>query len=148
MGFEARFDYSCIGDTVNVASRVEGACRAVGYDILVAAETRAAAPELAFLAAGSLVLKGVSQREPIYLLVGNADLARSAPFAALAPKHEALLACWQGTGDGAGAALAHCRALAEAVDPRLLDFYDACPGRAGDFAGADPAVEGRVATAL
>jgi adenylate cyclase len=133
MGFEARFDYSCIGDTVNVASRIEGACKTVCYDILVTAETRAAAPELAFLAAGSVVLKGISQPEPIHLLVGDAALAQSDTFVALATAHGALLAGWASAA-GAGPALDRCRELAMAVDPRLVDFYDACVDRPGDFA--------------
>jgi adenylate cyclase len=133
MGFEARFDYSCIGDTVNVASRIEGACKTVCYDILVTAETRAAAPELAFLAAGSVALKGISQPEPIHLLVGDAALAQSDAFTALAAAHETLLAGWA-SASGAGAALDHCRELAMAIDPRLIDFYDAGLTRPGDFA--------------
>ena len=133
MGFEARFDYSCIGDTVNVASRIEGACKTVCYDILVTAETRAAAPELAFLAAGSVVLKGISQPEPIHLLVGDAALAQSDAFLALAAAHETLLGGWASAA-GAGAALDRCRELAMAIDPRLVDFYDASLSRPGDFA--------------
>lgn len=133
MGFEARFDYSCIGDTVNVASRIEGACKTVCYDILVTAETRAAAPELAFLTAGSVVLKGISQPEPIHLLVGDATLAQSEAFMALAAAHEALLAGWASAVD-AGAALDRCRELAMAIDLRLIDFYDASLTRPGDFA--------------
>ncbi|KQX42983.1 hypothetical protein ASD04_03275 [Devosia sp. Root436] len=132
MGFEARFDYSCIGDTVNVASRLEGACRSVGYDILVTAETRAAAPELAFLAAGSIVLKGISQPEPIHLLVGDEALADSEAFTTLAAAHEALLAAW--ADDAADDPIfERCRALAGAIDPRLVAFYDAGLSRSGDF---------------
>jgi adenylate cyclase len=133
MGFEARFDYSCIGDTVNVASRIEGACKTVCYDILVTAETRAAAPELAFLAAGSVVLKGISQPEPIHLLVGDAALAQAGAFVALAAAHDTLLAGWASAA-GAGPELDRCRELAMAIDPRLIDFYDACVDRPADFA--------------
>ena len=45
MGLETRFDYSCIGDTVNVASRVEGACKTIGYDICAVEATRAGAAQ-------------------------------------------------------------------------------------------------------
>ncbi len=62
MGLETRFDYSCLGDTVNVASRVEGACKTVGYDIVVVEQTRRAAPDFAYLEAGSLKLKGKTAR--------------------------------------------------------------------------------------
>jgi adenylate cyclase len=133
MGLETRFDYSCIGDTVNVASRVEGACKTVGYDIVVVEETRAAAPRLAFLEAGSLMLKGKSQREPIHILVGNADIAESASFKVLKPAHEMAVAALK-AGVAATEEIARCRELAEAVDPRLARFYDILGERAGDFA--------------
>jgi adenylate cyclase len=132
MGFEARFDYSCIGDTVNVASRIEGACKIVCYDILVTAETRAAAPDFAYLAGGALFLKGLSQPEPIHLLVGSEAMAASPEFRALAVDHAALLSAW-----AAGAAdpslLARCRSDAARLDPRLADFYDTCLDRLADF---------------
>ena len=133
MGLETRFDYSCIGDTVNVASRVEGACKTVGYDIVVVEETRAAAPRLAFLEAGSLMLKGKSQREPIHILVGDESMAESAAFKALKPAHEAAVAALK-SGAAATAEIASCRPLADAVDARLARFYDILGERADDFA--------------
>ena len=132
MGFEERFDYSCIGDTVNVASRLETACKRVGYDILVTAETRQAAPELAFLAAGAVPLKGLSQPEPIHLLVGDAALAATSGFAALAADHDALLTAW-GKGEAATELLERCRAAAVVIEPGLAGFYDSCLGRLEDF---------------
>ena len=132
MGFEARFDYSCIGDTVNVASRLESACKTVGYDILVTDETRIAAPELAFLRAGQIGLKGVSLAEPVHLLVGSAELAVSAEFAALREDHEALLLAW-GKGEPATDLLERCRVAGAAVDARLAMFYAAALARPNDF---------------
>jgi adenylate cyclase len=132
MGFESRFDYSCIGDTVNTASRLEGACKIVGYDILVTAETRAAARGFAYLSAGTMVLKGISVPEPIHLLVGNAECAASPTFQTLEERHAALVAAWA-EGHVARTHLDHCIEAAGAVDPRLATFYAACEQRRGDF---------------
>lgn len=131
MGLESRFDYSCIGDTVNVASRVEGACKAVGYDIVVTGATRAAAPDFAYLEAGALTLKGKTAREPIFALVGDHEMARSAAFAALAEAHRHALLQLGGEGDAG--AIAACVNHCDDVEPGLASFYDALRGRAGDY---------------
>ncbi len=132
MGLKTRFDYSCVGDVVNVASRVEGACKTVGYDIVVAHATRREAGELAFLEAGSLALKGKAEREPVFLLVGDADMAGSEGFGALGAAHERLVAsASEGVIDEQQ--LARCQALAANVEPRLGEFYRLLPTRLEDF---------------
>jgi adenylate cyclase len=132
MGLESRFDYSALGDTVNTASRVEGACKAIGYDIAVVEETRAAAFDFAFLTAGAVALKGKAQREPLHLLVGDATVARSLGFRDLAAAHEEMIAALS-TGAAAEVEIARCTALAGPVEPGLLSFYEAIPGRCDDF---------------
>jgi adenylate cyclase len=52
VGSAERFNYSAIGDAVNVAARAEAACKDVGYDLVVAGSTAEAAPEFAFVEAG------------------------------------------------------------------------------------------------
>lgn len=138
MGFETRFDYSCVGDTVNVASRLEGACKSVGYDILVTAGTRAGAAELAFLPAGAVALRGMSQREQVYLLLGDETLAANPSFAILASAHAELVHAL-GLRGTAEREVARCTALGSTIDPRLAAFYAACLSRRDDFALAIPA---------
>jgi adenylate cyclase len=140
MGLETRFDYSALGDTVNVASRVESACKEMGYDLLVTAPTHDAAPGLAYLPAGGMALKGKSERVVIYLLVGDATMAKSPEFQALKLAHaEAITAL--STGRDAGPAIAHCRELAVKLEPGLAKFYDKLGARAEDFATLQRAAE-------
>jgi adenylate cyclase len=54
MGAESRFNYSAVGDAVNVAARIESACKDVGFDILVSASTAATLASYALLDAGAL----------------------------------------------------------------------------------------------
>ena len=133
MGLETRFDYSVVGETVNLAARIEDASKQVGYDLVVAAATRAAATDLAFLEAGMLALKGMAERESVHLLLGDEKLASSPAFHRLAEAHERLLAQLR-TGAEAADARTACAALAVAVDPRLGGFYARLTDRHGDFA--------------
>ncbi len=126
MGLTSRFDYSAIGDSVNVASRVEGESKIIGFDIVASEATRLAAPEYAWLEAGTVQLKGKSKRLPIHILVGDAALAKSAAFVALQAAHREVVA---GRGD-----LAACAALGAQLEPRLGRFYALVPARAEDFA--------------
>ena len=131
MGLSTRLDYSTIGDPVNVASRVESESKTVGFDIVAAEPTALETPELAWLEAGSVKLKGKAQRLKIYILVGGEELALTGRFIGLAAAHRALIEALQ-NGNG-GKALAECKALAPTVDPRLAQFYDLIPDRIPDF---------------
>lgn len=139
MGLETRFDYSCIGDTVNVASRVEGAGKTIGYDITVVEATRAAAAELAFLEAGAISLKGKTKREAIHILVGDEELAATPGFQALQAAHTELLAAIRCGGDFEGA-IDRCVSLITFPDPLLANFYATIRKRHGDYLIEVPAL--------
>jgi adenylate cyclase len=91
-----------------------------------------AAPGMAFLEAGHLALKGVTERLPAYILVGGADLQQKASFRQLQASHGRLL---QGLREGSDptAALAECLAMTASVEPGLAGFYGRIAGRSADF---------------
>src|SRR5262249_21058488 len=49
MGSQKRFNYSAMGDVVNVAARIESATKSFGVDVLVSEDVCRAAPGMAFL---------------------------------------------------------------------------------------------------
>ena len=102
LGSLRRFDYSAIGDEVNVASRLEGACKIFSVDVIGSEPTRAEAPEFAWLEINSVLVKGKTQPVGLYALAGDAALAASEEFAALTRLHSSMLGAYRNR-DFAGA---------------------------------------------
>ena len=108
LGSRLRFDYSALGDDVNLASRLEGLTKVYGVDILAADSTSEAAPALAWLEADRVVVAGRTAATRIMVLVGDEATATSASFVALRTAHEAMLWHYRGRrfADAAHAATA------------------------------------------
>ncbi|RJF68342.1 CHASE2 domain-containing protein [Rhodopseudomonas palustris] len=122
MGSAKRFNYSAMGDVVNVAARIESASKEFRSDILVSDDVARAAPGLALLEAGEIMLKGKSKPTRLYALAGDETLATTSRFTALKQSHaELLTALAAGDAHAATAALAACRAQA---GPAQIGLYD------------------------
>jgi adenylate cyclase len=72
MGSNQRFDYSIVGDPVNVAARLESATKERGVTLLVSQTTARAATSFHFHALGDIDLKGKSEATRIFSLDASA----------------------------------------------------------------------------
>jgi adenylate cyclase len=121
MGSQRRFNYSAMGDVVNVAARIESASKALNVDLLVSEDVARRARGIALLEASEILLKGKSRPTKIYAIVGDEAVAASPEFAEWRRLHGMLMtAIKAGHVHEASAALARCRELA---DKDMRDFY-------------------------
>jgi adenylate cyclase len=124
LGSDTRFDYSVIGDNVNVASRLEGQSKTYDVGTVVGESTTMRAPDFAFLELDLLKVKGKTEATRIFALLGDNALKQSQDFIALSDRHGELLARYRAKDWDAAEALAkQCEKLNTAHLEQLYALY-------------------------
>jgi adenylate cyclase len=91
MGSIRRFDYSILGDAVNLASRLEGASKALGTDILVSGDIVEAARDAAWLDLGWVAVVGRAGPAHVFALAGDEDFAKSEMYVRWRTSHDEMM---------------------------------------------------------
>ena len=128
MGSDLKFNYSVLGDAVNLASRLEGQSKEYGFPIIAGSKTALAAKDkFAILELDFIMVKGKKEPEVIYAIAGREDVAHSGQFQRLRNLTIEMLACYRSRDwEGALEAIERGRRTDEArVLGRLYQLYAA-----------------------
>jgi len=137
MGSDQRFDYSVLGDTVNLAARLEGQSKSYGVDIVIGEKTEVQVKGLATLELDLIKVKGKTEAVRIYCLKGDEEMAQSEDFRNLEKHHIQMLEGYNAQNwERCLKELQECRYLCE---PYGLDgLYDLYETRVADFKANPP----------
>lgn len=91
LGSRMRFNYSVLGDAVNIAARLEALTRTYDVDIIIGETTAAAVRDrYAVVELDEVQLKGRQEPAKVFALLGNGTLAADTTFLSFAAAHQRL----------------------------------------------------------
>lgn len=95
MGSDQRFDYTCLGDGVNLASRLEGQSKPYGVKIVVGTKTAEYVKDEYFvIELDTIAVKGKTQGVTIYTVLDHASNV-SSDFGSSREVHDLMLQCYR-----------------------------------------------------
>src|SRR5215470_13184326 len=96
LGSTHRFNYSALGDAVNLSSRIESLSKHYGIPIIISESTRSLVHDFAALELDAVAVVGKTESVKIYGVLGPPSEARSDAFRKLEEMHSRILAAYRG----------------------------------------------------
>ena len=135
MGSDLRFDYSVLGDDVNLASRLEGQSKNYAVTIVIGENTAAQLPGHALLELDKIQVKGKTRPVRIFTLYGDEAMRADPAFSQPAEKHQRLIEVFRAQKwDEADALIGELRPQFQRMD----GFYDLYEERIADYRANPP----------
>ena len=135
MGSGNRFDYTALGDTVNLGSRLEGQSKTYGVDIVLGALTaEAVSDRFAVLELDLIRVKGKNEPERVFGLFGDEEMAENTDFKAARALNKSMITAYRNQDwTSAFDAVGMLREVDGRLGLRLDDYLFLYETRIGEF---------------
>ncbi len=127
MGSDLKFNYSVLGDTVNLASRLEARTKDYRLPMVIGSRTAEIAKDkFATMEIDLILVKGKKQPEAVFTVLGRAEVGQDPRCVELRDLNAQMLACFRKQDwDGALELIQRCRKCANGFDVAgLYDMYE------------------------
>jgi len=138
MGSDFRFNYSVLGDTVNVASRLESRTKDYGLSMVIGSRTAEKAKDkFATMEIDLIKVKGKKQPEAVFTVLGRAEVEQDPRCRELRALNARMLASYRKQDwDEALSLIDRCRKLANGFD--VAGLYEMYVGRIAAYRAEPP----------
>jgi adenylate cyclase len=140
MGSDMRFDYSVLGDGVNLGARLEAQSKTYGVDIVIGENTYVYVENFAVIQLDRIQVKGKTVPVDIYCVLGDETVNESSEFQAFRERHGEMLNAYKAQDwEAQTRILNECREMGKTY--RLDVLYDLYEERRDDYIANPPGEE-------